>query len=55
MYQLSFSMPEFLENYWHKKPTILKGGFQNFIDPISPEELAGLSMSINDRKAAKYA
>ncbi|MGB1320286.1 MAG: JmjC domain-containing protein [Vibrio gallaecicus] len=44
MYQLSFSMPEFLENYWHKKPTILKGGFQNFIDPISPEELAGLSM-----------
>ncbi|HAS27090.1 MAG TPA: 50S ribosomal protein L16 arginine hydroxylase, partial [Vibrio sp.] len=44
MYQLSFSMPEFLENYWHKKPTILKGGFQNFVDPISPEELAGLSM-----------
>ncbi len=30
-------MPEFLENYWHKKPTILKIGFQNFtIDPISP-------------------
>ena len=44
MYQLSFSMPEFHENYWHKKPTILKGGFQNFVDPISPEELAGLSM-----------
>ncbi|MGF1756088.1 cupin domain-containing protein [Vibrio makurazakiensis] len=44
MYQLSFSMPDFLNNYWHKKPTIIKGGFQNFVDPISPEEIAGLSM-----------
>lgn len=44
MYQLSFSMPDFLANYWHKKPTVIKGGFKNFVDPISPEEIAGLSM-----------
>ncbi|WP_295894150.1 cupin domain-containing protein [uncultured Vibrio sp.] len=44
MYQLSFSLDSFLAEYWHKKPTIIKGGFSNFIDPISPEELAGLTM-----------
>ncbi|MGF1721274.1 cupin domain-containing protein [Vibrio kyushuensis] len=44
MYQLSFSLDSFLTDYWHKKPTIIKGGFKNFIDPISPEELAGLTM-----------
>ncbi|WP_394248323.1 JmjC domain-containing protein [Vibrio profundi] len=64
MYQLSFSMSEFLENYWHKKPTVIKGGFQNFIDPISPEEIAGLSMeeevdsrfvaNLNDKWSAEH-
>ncbi|WP_413283207.1 JmjC domain-containing protein [Vibrio sp. MA40-2] len=44
MYQLSFSLNEFLQKYWQKQPTIIKGGFRNFHDPISPEELAGLSM-----------
>ncbi|WP_117234329.1 cupin domain-containing protein [Vibrio maerlii] len=44
MYQLSFSLEEFLAEYWQKKPTIIKGGFANFQDPISPEEIAGLSM-----------
>ena len=44
MYQLNFSMAEFVEQYWHKQPTIIKGGFKDFIDPISPEEIAGLSM-----------
>jgi len=64
MYQLSFSMSEFLEHYWHKKPTVIKGGFQNFIDPISPEEIAGLSMeeevdsrfvaNLNDKWTAEH-
>ena len=27
-----------------KRPVILKRGFKNFIDPISPDELAGLAM-----------
>ncbi|MDA0147266.1 ribosomal protein uL16 3-hydroxylase [Vibrio sp. LaRot3] len=44
MYQLSFDLSQFLADYWHKKPTIIKNGFANFIDPISAEELAGLSM-----------
>ncbi|MFA0087477.1 JmjC domain-containing protein [Vibrio sp. 10N.261.51.F12] len=44
MYQLTFSLQEFLATYWQKKPTIIKGGFANFQDPISPEELAGLTM-----------
>jgi len=44
MYQLSFDMGAFLAEHWHKKPTVIKGGFADFIDPISPDELAGLAM-----------
>ena len=44
MYQLTFDMKAFLAEYWHKKPTIIKGGFADFVDPISPDELAGLAM-----------
>ncbi len=44
MYQLSFDLDSFLAKYWHKQPTVVKHGIANFIDPISPEELAGLAM-----------
>ncbi len=44
MYQFAFSLEDFLANYWQKKPTIIKGGFKNFVDPISPDELAGLAL-----------
>lgn len=44
MYQLSFSLDEFLSEYWQKKPVIIKGGFENFQDPVTPEELAGLTL-----------
>lgn len=44
MYQLSFSLDQFLTQYWQKQPTIIKGGFTDFQDPITPEELAGLTM-----------
>ncbi|MGB2078527.1 MAG: JmjC domain-containing protein [Vibrio sp.] len=44
MYQLSFSLDTFMQEFWQKKPTIIKGGFANFHDPISPDELAGLSL-----------
>ncbi|MDV7103408.1 cupin domain-containing protein [Vibrio sp. TH_r3] len=44
MYQLSFSLSEFLQKYWQKQPTVIRSGFKHFHDPISPEELAGLSM-----------
>ncbi len=43
-YQLNLNWPEFLEKYWQKKPVVLKQAFANFIDPITPDELAGLAM-----------
>ena len=38
------SQNEFLTEYWQKKPVVIKQGFKNFIDPISPDEFAGLAM-----------
>ncbi|MEY8710016.1 50S ribosomal protein L16 arginine hydroxylase [Mangrovibacter phragmitis] len=43
-YQLNINWPEFLETYWQKKPVILKNALPDFIDPITPDELAGLAM-----------
>ncbi|MDW9427545.1 cupin domain-containing protein, partial [Yersinia enterocolitica] len=43
-YQLSLDWPDFLQRYWQKRPVILKRGFKHFIDPLSPDELAGLAM-----------
>ncbi|MGF1683784.1 JmjC domain-containing protein [Photobacterium minamisatsumaniensis] len=56
MYQLSFSFDEFLAEFWQKKPTIIKGGFKNFVDPISADELAGLAMEeeVDSRYVAKH-
>ncbi|MDN3609659.1 JmjC domain-containing protein [Vibrio ostreicida] len=42
-YPFTFDMEAFLNTYWHKQPTVLKKGFAHFVDPISPDELAGLS------------
>lgn len=44
MYQFNFDFAEFLQQYWHKKPVIIKQGFNNFVDPIEPDEVAGLAM-----------
>lgn len=57
MYQLTFSFEEFLAEFWQKKPTIIKGGFKNFVDPITPDELAGLAMEeeVDSRYIAKLA
>lgn len=44
MLQLTFSLDTFLRQYWQKKPVVIRGAFANFIDPISPDELAGLTM-----------
>lgn len=38
------SQNEFLTKYWQKKPVVIKKGFKNFVDPILPDELAGLAM-----------
>ncbi len=43
-YQLDLDWDDFLKNYWQKRPVLLKKAFKNFIDPISPDELAGLAM-----------
>ena len=47
MYQLQFSdlsVDRFLSEYWQKKPLLIKGGFKNFVDPLSADELAGLAL-----------
>lgn len=43
-YQLNLNWPEFLATYWQKKPVVLKNALPNFVDPITPDELAGLTM-----------
>ena len=43
-YQLTLNWPDFIERYWQKRPVVLKRGFANFVDPLSPDELAGLAM-----------
>ena len=35
---------KFLEEYWQKKPLLIKGGFKDFQDTIEADELAGLAM-----------
>lgn len=43
-YKLDLDWNNFLQRYWQKRPVVLKRGFKNFVDPISPDELAGLAM-----------
>jgi 50S ribosomal protein L16 3-hydroxylase len=37
------SVAQFLRDYWQKQPLLIRNGFPHFVDPISPEELAGLA------------
>lgn len=42
--QLSdFTRDHFMQHYWQQKPVLIRQGFENFVDPISPEDLAGLA------------
>lgn len=34
----------FVEDYWQKKPLLIRNAFSDFISPISPDELAGLAL-----------
>lgn len=44
MYQLqNFDIDKFLNEYWQKKPCLIRQAFENFESPIDPEELAGLA------------
>lgn len=42
--KLDIDWDDFLTHYWQKKPVILRQAFPHFIDPITPDELAGLAM-----------
>ena len=44
MYKLNLDIADFMANYWQKKPLLIKAGFKDFVDPISPDEIAGLAM-----------
>lgn len=38
------SAREFLRDYWQKKPLLIRQAIPGFQSPISPDELAGLSL-----------
>lgn len=42
--QLTINWDDFLKQYWQKRPVILRQAIANFIDPITPDELAGLAL-----------
>ncbi len=37
------TIEQFLAEYWQQKPVIIKGGLKDFINPLEPDELAGLA------------
>ncbi|WP_392553344.1 cupin domain-containing protein [Orbus wheelerorum] len=41
--RLNIDWETFLKDYWQKKPVILRQAFLDFVDPITPDELAGLA------------
>ncbi|RHW76157.1 cupin domain-containing protein [Colwellia sp. RSH04] len=47
MYQLDLMQltpQQFLDEYWQKKPVVIRQGFKDFVDPIDANELAGFAM-----------
>lgn len=38
------SLKTFLSEYWQKKPLVIRNALPNFINPLSPDELAGLAL-----------
>lgn len=42
-FNTGLSEQQFLEQYWQKKPLLLRQAFENFVCPVSPDELAGLA------------
>ena len=39
----SITAEQFLSDYWQKKPLLIKQALPEFINPLSPEEIAGLA------------
>ena len=42
-FNTELSQQQFLDQYWQKKPLLIRQAFTGFVSPISPEELAGLA------------
>jgi len=42
-FNTGLSQQEFLDQYWQKKPLLIRQAFTNFKSPISPDDLAGLA------------
>ncbi len=42
-FNTDLSQQQFLQQYWQKKPLLIRQAFPDFISPISPEDLAGLA------------
>lgn len=40
---LGMSPAEFMRDYWHKRPLLIRNAFPGFVSPIQPEDLAGLA------------
>ncbi|MDP3269685.1 MAG: cupin domain-containing protein [Legionella sp.] len=38
------SLQTFLKDYWQKKPLVIRNALPDFINPVSPDELAGLAL-----------
>ncbi len=38
------SQEEFLKEYWQKKPLLVRNAFPDFVSPIDPDDMAGLSL-----------
>ncbi len=38
-----FTLEHFMQHYWQQRPVVIRQGFKQFVDPISPEDLAGLA------------
>ncbi len=41
--RLGMSARAFLSRFWQKKPLFVRAGIPDFVDPLTPEELAGLA------------
>ncbi|NOQ14313.1 MAG: cupin domain-containing protein [Methyloprofundus sp.] len=42
-FNTGLSQQQFLEQYWQKKPLLIRQAFADFESPVTPEELAGLA------------
>lgn len=42
-FNTGLSQEQFLQQYWQKKPLLIRQAFPDFVSPVTPDELAGLA------------